>query len=140
MGIYNKTHHYNSEAQIGAMKSRYPQFTARRINENEIEFIGELQPKPELPTYKVSILYRGDLRPFVRVLSPRLVENPKHFYNKTKTLCLYHPDEFKWHKDRLIAKYIVPLTSAWIYFYEVWLEKGIWYGPEYKHETPKEND
>ncbi len=137
MAIYKKQRHFRTEVQIGVMKSHYPQFKAKKKG-NTIEFIGELQPKPELPEYKVSILYRGNLSPQVKVLSPELVEKPPHFYHKSKTLCLYHPKKFKWRKDRLIAKHIVPLTSAWIYFYEVWLEKGIWYGPEAAHETPKE--
>ena len=138
MAIYKKARHFRSEVQIGAMKSHYPQFKAIRKGKNLIEFIGELQPKEELPVYTVSILYRGNADPQVRILSPKLVENPKHFYKQSGTLCLYHPRDFKWKKYKLISKYIVPLTSAWIYFYEVWLEKDIWYGPEAEHETPKE--
>ena len=29
-------------------------------------------------------------------------------------------------------------TIAWIYFYEVWLETNIWYGPEVPHNNNKE--
>ena len=28
-------------------------------------------------------------------------------------------------------------TIAWIYFYEVWLETKIWYGPEASHNNKK---
>ena len=129
------------DVQIGAMKSLYPKFRVTKKTNSEVKFVGELQPKPEFRKFKVEILYCGNLRPKVKVLSPKLVDKPPHFYERTETLCLYHPKDFKWSKDKLIAKYIVPITSAWLYFYEVWLETDIWYGPEASHNNIKnEND
>lgn len=119
------------------MRSRYPNFKAKRKSEFEIEFTGELNVKPELPTYKVSITYRGSSNPMVKVISPELVTDPPHFYKESKSLCLYHPENFKWVKEKLIASEIVAWTAAWIYFYEVWLQTGIWYGPEASHNTIK---
>jgi len=58
------------------------------------------------------------------------VADPPHFYKESQTLCLYHPKNYHWTKEKLIAKDIVPWTAAWIYFYEIWLQKGVWYGPE----------
>lgn len=127
------TKHYNPAVQIGAMKSRYPQFKSVRRGD-DIEFIGTLLVKPTLPVYTVSITYRGDLKPLVRILKPGLVEKPPHFYELSKSLCLYHPSNYHWSKDKLIAKDIVSWSAAWIYFYEKWLEKGIWYGPEAAHD------
>ena len=125
------------DVQIGAMRARYPHFKVKRKTSTEVEFVGELQPKPEYRKYKVSILYRGNLNPQVRVLRPDLVDNPPHFYKGSGTLCLYHPKDFKWRKEFLVAKHILLITSAWLYFYEVWLETDVWYGPEVKHKTPK---
>lgn len=124
--------------QIGAMRAIYPQFKVKKKTSTQVEFVGELQPKPEFRKFKISVLYRGSLNPQVRVISPDLVENPPHFYKNTGTLCLYHPKDFKWRKDLLVAKHIVPITAAWLYFYEVWLETDKWYGPEAEHKTPKE--
>lgn len=126
------------DLQVGAMKAVYPQFRVTKKTSTEVLFVGELQPKPEYRKYKVSILYRGNSNPQIRVIEPKLVDNPPHFYKGSGTLCLYHPKDFKWRKELLIAKYIVPITAAWLYFYEVWLETDIWYGPEAKHTTPKE--
>ncbi len=115
------------------MKSRYPQFKAKKRGQYDIEFIGELTVKPVFLVYTVSITYRGDLRPLVKVISPNLVEDPPHFYKESQSLCLYHPKNYNWAKEKLIAKDIVSWTAAWIYFYEVWLQKGVWYGPEAEH-------
>jgi hypothetical protein len=128
------------DIQIGAMKALYPQFRVTKKTYNEVKFVGELQPKPEFRKFKVEILYCGNLRPKVKVISPKLVNEPPHFYKKSGTLCLYHPKDFKWSKDKLIAKYIVPITSAWLYFYEVWLETEIWYGPEAGHDNIKNDN
>jgi hypothetical protein len=136
--IYNKTKHYNSDIQINAMKSQYPQFKSIKKDKSDIEFIGELTVKPEFPTYTVSINYRGSKSPVVKILKPELVDKPPHFYHSSKSLCLYHPDNYNWTKEKLIAKDIISWTAAWIYFYEVWLETGTWIGPEASHNTIKE--
>jgi hypothetical protein len=131
----------HTSMQIFAMKTRYPNFTAKiNRSKNEIEFIGDLPIKPELPIYTVSIIYRGDLRPIVRIKNPVLVDNPPHFYHDNKSLCLYHPIDYKWGKDKLIAIDIVPWVASWIYFYEVWLEHDEWLGPEAEHYLPKHED
>lgn len=128
--MYQKTKPYNPLIQIAAMRSRYPQFKAKRMSGLEIEFIGVLQPLPELPVYTVSITYRGNSDPKVKIISPHLVENPPHFYRNTGTLCLYSSENFKWSREKLVADNIISWTASWIYFYEVWLQTGNWYGPE----------
>jgi len=130
---FQRTKYYNSEVQIGVMKSRYPQFKALKRAHLDIEFTGELLVKPVFPVYRVSIRYLGDSRPIVKILRPALVADPPHFFKESGSLCLYHPQNYYWTKDKLIAKDIVSWTAAWIYFYEVWLQKGKWYGPEADH-------
>lgn len=138
MGIYNKPKAYNSDIQIYAMKSHYPQFTAIKKSKNNIEFTGILNVNPLFPNYKISVTYHATDKPIVKILEPKLVENPPHFYKASNSLCLYHPDNYKWQKDKLIAKEIMSWTAAWIYFYEVWLETNSWIGPEASHNKPKE--
>lgn len=139
MAIYPKSRFYSPLHQIEVMKKLYPQFKARRKGPIEVEFIGTLQVKPSFPVYLVSILYRGDLSPLVKIIEPKLVESRPHFYENTESLCLYHPENYKWSSGKIIAKNIVSWTATWIYFYETWLRKGIWYGPEAQHSTLKRN-
>lgn len=139
MGNHYKKRFLPSDRQILSMRSEYPQFIAKKHG-GQVEFIGELSVKPECPTYTVSIMYRGDKSPRVKILSPKLVDNPPHFYHSIGSLCLYKPKNYKWYKDRLISKDIVSWTAGWIYFYETWLEKGIWMGPEAEHDKIKKEE
>jgi len=71
--------------------------------------------------------------PKVKVLEPTLVEKPPHYYHQLGCLCLYKPDNFNWTATKPISNYIIPWTSCWLYFYEVWKGNGIWLGPEASH-------
>lgn len=125
------------DVQIRAMKQRYPQFKHKKEG-NTIVFEGNLQVKPEFPVYTISILYRGSLPPIVKVVNPQLVENPPHVYRSAENkLCLYHPSNFNWTKEKLVAKEIIEWSAGWLYFYEVWLETGVWYGPEAHEDFEK---
>lgn len=125
-------HAPNLANQIGAMRSRYPQFHAQQKGEKVI-FTGTLRVREDLPEYKVRIEYRGAAAPIVTIISPRLVENAPHMYNNPRCLCLYHQDNYKWTGEKLVANDIVPWTAAWIYLYEYWLRTGKWVGPEVPH-------
>lgn len=133
MGMIPKNKKYYSSIQIRMMKKLFPQFRAIKRGEYDIEFIGDLKVMPIFPTYTLSIHYRGDQHPIIRVLHPDLAPKTPHFYKASKSLCLYHPKDFIWRKEKLIAREIVQWAAAWIYFYQVWLEKGRWLGPEAKH-------
>jgi hypothetical protein len=139
MAKFNKNRYLGSHRQVHAMKTMYPQFTATKVGDDNIRFVGELHVKKEFPPYQVSITYRGSLTPQVKVLRPVLVADPPHFYQISKTLCLYKPENWSWHKGRLVANEIVSWTAGWLYFYLTWLETGIWEGPEALHNNENLN-
>ena len=123
------------------MKAKYPHFKCKKNADDDIVFTGELLIKTELPIYTISIHYRGSLRPIVKIIAPQLVTNPPHYYKDTESICLFHPDNYKWKKENLVATDIMSWTIAWIYFYEYWLQTGKWAGPEVAHRfNKKEND
>lgn len=134
MAAFQKVKVYDDKVQIWAMHSKYPQFKFKRTKEGYIEFSGVLRVKPELPEYSVSIIYRKNIDPLIYVSSPKLVIDAPHIYPSTNSLCLYHPDLFKWNKTKVIANEIMTWTAGWIYFYEAWLQTGLWLGPEAAHE------
>ncbi len=80
--------------------------------------------------YQVEITWDGyALRPTVRVLHPELQDLPDkkvpHVF-PDMSLCLHMRDE--WRPEMLISKSIIPWTSEWLLFYELWLVTGEWLG------------
>lgn len=126
------------ETQISAMKSLFPQFRAEKSSCG-VTFIGNLQIKQELPTYKVKVEYRGSCSPRVSVISPQLVKGAPHLY-KEGYLCLYYYENFHWTHSKLVAKEVMQWTCAWLYFYEYWLQTGEWVGPAVPHRGEKKQE
>ncbi|MDX2001357.1 MAG: hypothetical protein SFW35_02940 [Chitinophagales bacterium] len=133
--MFQRAKPFNPETQVLSMRSSYPDFKCNKKG-LAMEFTGILRVMPELPEYTVTVIYDLDKRPKVYIRAPQLLENAPHLY-PDGTLCLYHPDNYHWTREKLIAKEIMSWTAAWIYFYEVWLETGKWFGPEVNHQNPK---
>ena len=71
--------------------------------------------------------------PKVRVLRPAVRPDAPHVYDDDGLLCLYHPARRPWKTTDLAALTVVPWAELWLYFYEEWLETGVWWGPEALH-------
>ena len=117
--------------QLAFMSLRWPKF-ASRIRNGVLTCRGHLSPYPACATYDVLITYRGGDSPETRVLSPSLSRRSNdepipHMYEQER-LCLYLPGVGEWTPSRQIAITIVPWTSLWLYFYEVWHATGEWMG------------
>lgn len=93
---------------------------------------GALQPTEASEVYHISIRYQPDTVPLVHVNSPKIDEDAPHLY-RNNSLCLFHPGIFDWHGGRTLARYVVPWTAVWLYFYEKWKELNVWLGPEVPH-------
>ncbi len=128
---------FNPNLQVLKMRECYPQFSSTGRN-GRYEFTGSLQPRPSSVEYLIRIKYIQFLCPKVFVLRPEIHQNAPHRYPSDNSLCLYEPASFTWTDRRFIADFIVPWTAAWLYFYEIWVETGIWYGPEASHDGIKE--
>jgi len=129
MNNYPKKKPYNFDFQKINMASRFPQFKAIRTDYG-FDFIGVLKPRDT--EYIVKIIYNKFVYPKVFVISPALVPN-KHMY-EDGSICIYKLTEFKWRKELLVSKYILPLTAMWLHFYDIFLLTGEWLGPEALHE------
>ncbi len=82
--------------------------------------------------YQIRVVYQLGESPKVWVLSPALVARSKdepipHVYPGLRP-CLYLPSSDEWEADRFIADTIIPWTSLWLYYYEVWHVAGEWVG------------
>ncbi|NLI92701.1 MAG: hypothetical protein GX434_10990 [Peptococcaceae bacterium] len=116
--------------QREAMLNAYPEFKCT-WDKNNISWIGEIRPTPISDSYKICIFYSLEIPPKVKVLSPSLKtfnnQPIPHMYHQ-KELCLFYPPKKEWTRQDLIAETIIPWTSEWLYFYEVWQVTGEWNG------------
>ncbi|MBI9008534.1 MAG: hypothetical protein JEZ05_00760 [Tenericutes bacterium] len=102
-------------------------------NYKEISIICNLTPTDLSKTYKVKINFDGKTRPKVYVLEPEL----KSLINKTYevhmfrdySLCLYYKKNYEFNADKdVFSNTIVPWTSLWLYYFELWQYTGKWLG------------
>jgi len=100
---------------------------------------GKVMPDSLTREYTVSIRYTPGKRPKVVVLDPDIV--PKdgrklpHIYEGDE-LCLYHPKYGELDHTKLIAEYILPWLSEWLFHYEIWEATGEWMGGG-EHPRPR---
>lgn len=97
---------------------------------------GTLQPSESSPHYRIKVVYNNPRSPRVWIIEPQVHVNAPHRYGDG-SLCLYKSQEWDWSPAFYLAKTIVPWTAIWLLFYELWLEYGVWYGPEAPHNGPK---
>lgn len=127
---FSKRNSLSLAEQRVAMLKLYPEFNCT-WDRNHILWIGEIRPTPISNLYTISISYSLEVPPIVEVINPKLKsynnEPIPHMY-KQKELCLYYPKKREWTKQDYIGETIIPWTSEWLYFYEVWQVTGEWKG------------
>jgi hypothetical protein len=104
---------------------------------------GRVTPAEYTETYIVDVEYRTDTRfaprPRVFVRDPLLKlrdgRGCPHRHGEQEP-CLYFHHGTEWDPTMLIAHTIVPWTSRWLYFYEIWLATGEWMGGGIPHDPP----
>jgi len=133
---YPKKKAPNPMLQIHKMKHYGYEFTWQSGKNQSFTILIKLRPKEASQTYQVKISFGIGQIPKAFVTSPQLKRGSPHTY-PDGSLCLYHPDDFNWTDDKALADWIVPWIAAWLFFYEGWLETGIWYGEEAPHDRSK---
>lgn len=141
-----KKKHFGMPAnlQLQIIKQAFPNTKVLKKSWNSFEVSIELQPTPLSEKYKLKIIYKKNLYTEVYVIDKilKLAPNRKklpHVYDSDKQkLCLYSPSNREWKPNNRIANTIIPWASEWLYYYELWLAEGQWYGgghDEYPNET-----
>ena len=92
-----------------------------------------LQPSEGSEKYKVELITRiGAKAVEVFVVEPNIRKLKKelsipHLY-LNGSLCLYYPNYNEWSIEDLWADTLIPWTCLWLYFFELWLATGEWFG------------
>jgi hypothetical protein len=85
-------------------------------------------------SYEIYIIYESFCRPKVMIYKPSIRQNNQIHMNLDGSLCLYHPNDYKFNTYENLALEIIPWTIKWIHYYELWLVNGnIWKGREAPH-------
>jgi hypothetical protein len=131
MGHYWKTRTVSLAEQAFALKIKYPDFQVF-LDRVTMKVKGSLRPTSRSETYRFSITYGLIWPPITRIISPELFINFKgekipHRYSDN-SLCLYQPKYGEFTRSTYISETIVPWTSLWLYYYEVWHTTGNWLG------------
>lgn len=83
--------------------------------------------------YVVRIELELPNRPKVFILNPKIEYRPEvHVYRDT-SLCLIYPKDNSWTINSTLADTIIPWTSEWLVFYEIFKHLGKWLGPYKAH-------
>ena len=104
-----------------------------RIRKGRLVGVICLQPTEESVQYKLKISAKVGstvveifpMEPYIgRVVNGKTVP---HMYSNG-SLCLYYPDYGEWKYTDLWADTLIPWTSLWLFYYELWLQTGEWLG------------
>ena len=118
--------------QITAVKAKYTDVNFKTRKRGIDGFIS-LQPTEESLVYKLMISAEIDstivkifpIEPHIGgVVNGQIVP---HMY-PDGSLCLFYPGYKEWYYLDLWADTLIPWTSLWLYYYELWLQTGEWLG------------
>ncbi len=129
--------HYSFQelmVQVAGLEENYSAVTRTiRGNRRCVEAYVKLQPTPESGEYLIKIRARvGSKIVGIFPIKPkieRFVNGKKvpHMY-KDGSLCLFYPKYCEWNYSDSWAETLIPWTSLWLFYYELWLQTGEWLG------------
>jgi hypothetical protein len=118
--------------QVAFMRFKYPHFRTDFTSHSSMKVTGVLQPTSRSCAYKFVLKYNLADSPKTKIVEPKLMKNdkgedPPHLYTH-ENLCLYHPKYREFNRTDFLSETIIPWTSLWLYYYEVWHLTDEWLG------------
>lgn len=116
---------------MARMQSLFPHFH-HEWRMGSVTWLGTVKPSSLSQEYRIRIVYKQGDWPKVWVVSPPLTglgedTSIPHTYPGPRP-CLFVPGSEDWRDDKYIPDTIVPWTSLWLYYYEIWHATGEWVG------------
>ncbi len=109
-------------AEVDVMCNRFPGFSLIEDASGQLLWVGVLEPQPQ-ERFLVTLEYPKDFpyrAPALWVLEPPLAAGAPHVY-ADGSVCIH---QTTWDAHRGTAASCVPLLSAWLLAYVVWLQTG----------------
>jgi hypothetical protein len=104
-----------------------------RLRHRHLKCEGVIVPSEDCAAYHVSIPYKQDNVPDVRITKPEIVPSQEIHMDANGTLCLYKSTDDPWKPSDNILENIIPWTAERLVFYELYLLEGKWLGPQAQH-------
>ena len=102
---------------------------------NRLTCKGRIIPSEDCDEYLIRIRYDYEKVPRVEIIEPTIEPSPKiHIYG-CGALCLCDPRQTPWRRLNNVHETIIPWTAEWLVYYELYLIRGKWLGPEAPHEA-----
>lgn len=146
-GRYFKRKKITLFKQLINLKAEYPG-SFSEIKGSTLKWCGKIKPTALSEEYNILIKYSWGKSPeswvfgenLKKLDSPDFPHNFKIDKDKKKVrICLYHPKNDEWNPSQYISKTIIPWSVEWLYFYDVWLSTGKWYGGGIHPDNKDEN-
>jgi hypothetical protein len=99
------------------------------VQAGRLKWTGVLTPTPLSRDYTISLAYSQSTRPRVVIVDPALrcdIDGDIPHLYRDGSICLN--DAHQWDSSMLLVDTVIPWTSEWLYFYELWVATGTWFG------------
>lgn len=132
---FNNTKHYRLVEIIQQIHKVENVFSVvkKSSKRGKFEIFLYLKPTEFSIEYKIKMIAKENSKIVdVFVVEPKInrIEKGKkvtHLY-PNGSLCLYYPKFNEWNYNDSWAETLIPWTSLWLFYYEVWKETGEWMG------------
>ncbi len=131
--FYNRKKIITAALQYYHLKKTFPKWK-HELKMDIINSIANIKPNPNTKEYKVLFHFQLYKAPSVRVISPKLEKNGDQevpHLHRDGSLCLYFKQEFD--SSMFLVDTIVPWTTLWLEYYEIWKATGKWLGGGIEH-------
>lgn len=144
---YSRIRHYTFTElmeQFGYAKRLYEGVDSNvRMGKVELTFC--LQPTENSIKYTIKLRAKaGSTSVDVFVDNPKIhklwKDKPVPHLYPNGSLCLYYPPNGEWSYKDSWAETLIPWTSLWLFYYEVWQETGKWLGGGIHGNKCRKND
>jgi len=133
-----------SSQQLKEIKADFPNVQLVKNTWNHFQVVIQIQPTAISEKYNLMIVYEQNrwVKVFVIDKKLRIALNrsklPHVYDSERQQLCLYSPSKKEWDGYKYIVDTIIPWSSEWFYYYELWLPEGKWHGGGH-NEYPNED-
>lgn len=132
---FDRTKHYTLIELLTQIRETEKSFIIEKktVKQGKIEILLNLKPTTVSKEYKIKIIAKRNSKNVnVFVVAPRVTQyedgkKVPHLYSND-SLCLFYPKYNEWKYTDLWSETLIPWTSLWLYYYEVWQETGEWLG------------